>query len=453
MIRQHKIASIAAFILLLFLLCGIYAPFLASSRPIFLLYHGSPYFPLFRYLFFTGFYTKLTDIFFNLLIFTAPLMCFAYWYQKVKGVLIIFFFHLVIFTALIIYPLSDPASDPKLNIQYKEALKKGYPRSFDKRLPFMSPYEKLNRVLEYQQRLKQQKQLQPFEQAYTQIFNRPMPTLWFQKEKLLQNYPEEKSWLEKEVKYLSFVISPLIRPFHWEEDAGGEQSLNGIIPWWERSRTNRKDLIAGLIFGVRLSLVVGILSISIALFIGLLIGAYSGYYGGKVDLIICRLIEIWESMPTLFMLLLIIAMLQSKSIFIVISVIGLFGWTSFCRYIRAETLKQRQLAYVEACKTIGLPDRKIIFSHIFPNALPPVLTLIPFAVMGAITSESALSFLGLGEEGSCSWGVLMDEGRLAFPEESYLLWPPALLLTTLLISIALIGDAFRDYLDPKLKKD
>ena len=90
-----------------------------------------------------------------------------------------------------------------------------------------------------------------------------------------------------------------------------------------------------------------------------------------------------------------------------------------------------------------------MFVHILPNAIPPLLTLLPFAIMGAISSEAGLSFLGLGEEGSCSWGVLMDEGRTAFPGESYLLWPPVIVLTILLIAIALAGDALRDAMDPR----
>ena len=163
------------------------------------------------------------------------------------------------------------------------------------------------------------------------------------------------------------------------------------------------------------------------------------------------MIEIWESMPTFFMLLMVVAFLHSKSIFIVIVVIGLFGWTGFSRFVRGEFLKQKQLPYVEACRAMGFSDRYIMFSHIFPNAIPPLLTLIPFAVMGAITSEAGLSFLGLGEEGSGSWGVLMDEGRTAFPSESYLLWPPAILLTIFLVAIALMGDALRDALDPKIQ--
>jgi len=155
-------------------------------------------------------------------------------------------------------------------------------------------------------------------------------------------------------------------------------------------------------------------------------------------------------MPTFFMLLMIVAFLQSKSIFLVIGIIGLFGWTNFSRFVRGEFLKQKQLPYVEACHALGFNNRRIMFNHLLPNAIPPLLTLIPFAIMSAMTSEAGLSFLGLGEEGSTSWGVLMDEGRSAFPSESYLLWPPALLLTTLLVAIAIVGDTLRDALDPKM---
>ena len=117
--------------------------------------------------------------------------------------------------------------------------------------------------------------------------------------------------------------------------------------------------------------------------------------------------------------------------------------------MRGEVFKQRNLTYVQAARAMGLPNRTIIFSHILPNAIPPILTLVPFDIMAAITSEAGLSFLGLGEEGSCSWGVLSHEGRQVFPYESYLLWPPAILLTILLVCIALVGDTFRDAIDPK----
>lgn len=243
---------------------------------------------------------------------------------------------------------------------------------------------------------------------------------------------------------------PLLSHYHWEDDAGGQQLLNQYLPWWQITRINRKDLLAALIFGIRISMVVGIAAVAIALAIGIPVGALAGFYGGRADIVVSRLLEIWEAMPAFFMLLMVVALMQSKSIFLVIAVIGLFGWTQFSRYIRGEFFKQRHLPYTEACKALGFRDGYIIYRHILPNAIPPVLTLLPFAIMGAITSEAGLSFLGLGEENSCSWGVLMDEGRSVFPQESDLLWPPAILLTLLLIAIAIIGDRLRDALDPSL---
>ncbi|MFV0340705.1 MAG: ABC transporter permease, partial [Parachlamydiaceae bacterium] len=243
---------------------------------------------------------------------------------------------------------------------------------------------------------------------------------------------------------INHKIMPLLSPYHWEEDPG--EGVKGYTP-----RINGKDLTSALIFGTRISLVVGILSCGIALIIGLPIGAYAGYYGGRFDLVVCRFIEIWESMPAFFMLLFAVAILQSKSIFIVITLIALFGWTGFSRYMRGECLKQRALAYVEAGRAIGYSDTQLLFKEILPNAIAPIITLLPFAIMGAISSEAGLSFLGLGEEGSTSWGILMDEGRSAFPARAYLLWPPAILLTLLLVAIALVGDALRNILDPKLQ--
>lgn len=278
-------------------------------------------------------------------------------------------------------------------------------------------------------------------------------SLEYQAAKNKINYIQDRRrWVDEQTKQIHGMVMPLISHFHWEDDAGGSQALNQVIPWWDLTRVNRKDLLAALIFGIRISLSVGIIAVGIALVIGIPIGAFAGFYGGTFDIITCRLLEIWESMPTFFMLLIVVAMMQSKSIFIVITVIGLFGWTTFTRFIRGEFFKQRNLPYVEACRAQGFNDLYTIFSHILPNAMPPILTLLPFSIMGAITSEAGLSFLGLGEEGSCSWGVLMDEGRTAFPAESYLLWPPAILLTVLLVAIALVGDALRDSIDPKLRR-
>ncbi|MEZ5315146.1 MAG: ABC transporter permease subunit [Chlamydiales bacterium] len=265
-------------------------------------------------------------------------------------------------------------------------------------------------------------------------------------------YLEDKEqWLESENPHFQVLIPPFLRNFHWEEDAGGSQRLNSYLPIWELTRVNRKDLFASLLFGIRVSLMIGLTAVGLSLLIGVPLGMVAGYFGGKCDLIVCRFIEIWETMPTFLMLLLIVSIMHKKSIFLIVIVLGIFGWTTFCRFIRAETLKQRILPYVIACKSLGYPHRKIMFSHILPNAIPPVLTILSFSMMAAITSEAGISFLGLGEEKSTSWGMLMEEGRAMFPSESYLLWPPAILLTLLLVSIAIVGDTLRDAIDPKMR--
>lgn len=537
--KKHNLGVAAFGVVLLFCFVGVYAPLLASSKPLVVKWNGEWYFPLLAYLFYPGFYTKRLDIFFNLLMFILPIALIVFslfkgrWRRGLLGAVVLAQLSLFIYFGFL--NGKDPAANPALNLARQQAIQRQLQDasivpmpSWDFDLQFMTPYAKLNAILSYQQRKQQHQRLMQFEQAFrssaektwvqreiqdkraallregvpadqlpddeqlkqmimqetpVEIRTREtaMPTLWQMKQehayqeiarqrKIMESNAEEgranspaylhakakiayitekREWLEKQAQSLQYEVMPLLRPFHWEDDAGGEQSLNRYISWWELTRINRKDMVAALIFGVRISLVVGITAVALAMVIGIPVGSLAGYYGGTFDIIVSRMLEIWESMPTFFMLLLVVAITQSKSIFLIITVIGIFGWTSFSRYIRGEFFKQRNLAYVEACRAAGFSDGYIIFSHILPNAIPPVLTLLPFAVMAAITSEAGLSFLGLGEEGSCSWGVLMDEGRTAFPGESYLLWPPAILLTILLVAIALVGDALRDALDPK----
>lgn len=487
--HHYHLGQAALFIVILFCLAAIYAPLLASSKPLFVKYQGEWYFPLFRYLFYPHFFTKKLDVFYNLLMFTFPLGI-ACWLGLKKfpslrkwSLLLIIVLQLFLFLFLIFFPPKDPAADPALNRKLKINNKAhDWNPNWSEELSTMNDYAKLNLILSYRLMKEQQQTLEPYAQAYAKeakIKDLPpqMPTLWqksqdnLKKEKaraekslatepenmkkkteIYLNYLNDKeTWMQKESNELTLLTMPLLRPFHWEDDAGGSQTLNKVINWWNLTRINRKDLVAGLIFGIRISLSVGILSISLALLIGIPIGAFSGYYGGTLDIITYRLIEVWESMPTFFILLFIVAFLQTKSIFVVMAVIGFFDWTGFSRFIRGEFFKQKQMSYVEAAHSQGFKDSRIIFSHLLPNAIPPLLTLVPFAILGAITSEAGLSFLGLGEEGSCSWGVLMDEGKSVFPAESYLLWPPAILLTVLLVAIALVGDTLRDVLDPKMQ--
>lgn len=543
---KRPLGVLALFVVSCFIIIGVYAPFLASSKPLLIYFEEQWFFPLFRYLFYPGFFTKRLDVFYNLFMFYLPpfILC-AYLLpsdSKIKRrvFLVLTLSFLSFFVYLIVYPPFNPDFSPQWNDyksnQFKKFLQekknsslfaKPFFIDWNTEVNLLSPYARLNLVLRYQQAQLQHERLKNYEEVYqermeSKNFSDPLfPSLWNlnhsqeqqeianleeSSQQLVKTYPEAKNlisdfqkkcvneqecrdlaklsveeksrleeaksiideyelgqarikylsdrrnWLETNFQNLKYQIMPPISIFHWEEDAGGDQTLNRLVSWMDLTRINRKDLVSALIFGIRISLSVGLLAIGLALCIGIPVGAFSGYYGGKLDLVTYRFIEIWESMPTFFMLLIVVGILQSKSIFLVILVIGLFGWTGFSRFIRGEFLRQKQLTYVEACLALGYSHLRIIFSHLLPNAIPPLLTLIPFAITAAITSEAGLSFLGLGEEGSNSWGVLMDEGRTAFPSESDLLWPPAILLTLLLVSIALVGDSLRDALDPKLNK-
>lgn len=489
--KQHKIGVLALFVAALFCVVGIYAPFLAASKPLIVEYQGEWYFPLFRYLFYRGYYTKRIDLFFNLLIFTTlllPICLLLFRRSRYRLAIACSAFCAAqgVFFLLFAYGSThNPAFDAALNQAKEKALKSHPLPNWEFDLHYMSPYAKLNLLIHEQILQRQHHILLKYSKQFLQNQAergsefQGIPSLWqternnearemLEQQQLMQNVPKDsdtyafaqafiqyildrRRWIEANLNLLHHEWMPLLRPYHWEDDAGGDSRLNRFLPFWEVTRINNKDLMAALIFGVRISLVVGFLAVTLSLAIGLPVGAFAGYYGGKLDLIVCRMIEVWEAMPTFFMLLMAVAILQSKSIFMVILIIGVFSWTSFSRYIRGEFFKQRNLSYVEACRALGLNDGRIMFSQIMPNALPPVLTLLPFAIMAAISTEAGLSFLGLGEEGSCSWGILMAEGRSAFPAQSYLLWPPAILLTILLVAIALAGDALRDAMDPKME--
>ena len=334
---SHKLGLVALGIVVLFCIAGIYAPFLASSNPLVVRFDGQWYFPLFRYLFYAGFYTKLIDIFFNLLIFTLPLGIVLGIILRNKpyvakiaiaGVLIAQF---ALFAYFCLRTPKDPASDPILNRERQEALvklrKNGQRPDWDFDLRYMNSYAKLNLVLENKILRDQNQRLQKYEKLYGD----PLPTLWQMeqthnqklidsKKALISAYEQGKGseasykeaqaalryiydkqrWLDENEKKITFMVMPLLRTFHWEQDAGGDQKLNQILPWWDVTRINRKDLVSALIFGIRISLVVGILSVGLALMIGIPIGAYAGYYGGKIDIVVSRLLEIWEAMADFF---------------------------------------------------------------------------------------------------------------------------------------------------------
>lgn len=212
-----------------------------------------------------------------------------------------------------------------------------------------------------------------------------------------------------------------------------------------------RDVLSRMIFGTRISLSVGFVAIFIATMIGVILGALSGYYGGFIDSLIMRLVDIMLSVPTFFLLLTVIA-LVGPSIWIVMLVIGLTGWMSVARLVRAEFLSLKEREFVLAARSIGAGDVRIIFRHILPNAMGPVYVSFILGVAGAILMESGLSFLGFGvQPPTPSWGNILTAGREYIEVAWWLIFFPGLAILITCLSYYILGEGIRQALDPKLK--
>lgn len=213
-----------------------------------------------------------------------------------------------------------------------------------------------------------------------------------------------------------------------------------------------QDVLSQMLHACRLSISIGFISTGIAVVIGVTIGALMGYFGGWVDMLLYRVVEIFMAIPVLF-LLIVAASVLPRNIYFMMAIIGCFTWTGAARFVRAEFMKLRETDYVQAAKAVGLPLWSILFKHMLPNGVTPVLVDSSFAIAAAILIEAILSFLGLGPSGQASWGKLLSN---ATGETSGFIWwlaifpGAAIFFTTMAYN--LIGEALRDAIDPKLKK-
>jgi len=217
---------------------------------------------------------------------------------------------------------------------------------------------------------------------------------------------------------------------------------------WLGTDDRGRDLLARLLYGFRLSVLFALAVTVVCTVAGIVYGAVQGYFAGWTDIAMERLVEIWGAMPTLY-LLIIFSAFFAPSVGLLVTLISVFGWMGVAAYVRAEFLKNRTLDYVRAAKALGQRDRVIIFRHILPNCLTPVITLIPFEMAGAIGALTSLDFLGLGvPEGTPSLGELLAQGKNNLDAWWISLATFAVLVFTLVLLI-LVGDALRDALDPR----
>lgn len=209
-----------------------------------------------------------------------------------------------------------------------------------------------------------------------------------------------------------------------------------------------RDVLARLIYGFRLSVVFALLLTAIGVLLGILVGSVQGYFAGKVDLITQRLIEIWGSMPELY-LLIIFASIFKPSIGLLVILLSLFGWMGLSDYVRAEFLRGRNLDYVQAARAMGVSNSRIMFQHLLPNSMVPVLTFLPFRISGSILALTSLDYLGLGVPPSTpSLGELLSQGKENIDAWWLSMTTFSVLVTTLVLLI-FIGEALREGLDTR----
>ncbi|MFM2035779.1 MAG: hypothetical protein RL459_1044, partial [Pseudomonadota bacterium] len=279
---------------------------------------------------------------------------------------------------------------------------------------------------------------------------------------ILKDYPEKTFGgdFDTPTDYLDpYIRQQLSQKGNWALFAPnpyGAKTLNYFAPApnpappslnnWLGTDDRGRDLLAQLIYGFRVSVLFALALTATGVLLGLITGALQGFFGGRTDLAFQRFIEIWSSMPELY-LLIIFSAVFAPSVGLLLILLSLFGWMGLSDYVRAEFLRNRQLDYVRAARALGVSNWQIIIRHVLPNSLTPVVTFLPFRMSGAILALTSLDFLGLGvPPGTPSLGELLAQGKNNIDAWWISLSTFAVLVVTLLL-LTFMGDALRDALD------
>lgn len=215
-----------------------------------------------------------------------------------------------------------------------------------------------------------------------------------------------------------------------------------------------RDVLSRVIVASRISLSVGVVAVGIYVVIGMVLGALAGYYGGWVDILLTRLADIFLSFPQILLIIVIVSVV-GPSIWNIMVVLGLLGWPPIFRIVRGQFLSLREQDFVQAARAMGAVDRRIIFKHVLPNSMGPILVAATFGMATAILTEASLSFLGLGvQPPQASWGNLLNQAQsITIIQHQPWLWvPPGALIFISVLAINFVGDGLRDALDPRLKR-
>jgi peptide/nickel transport system permease protein len=256
------------------------------------------------------------------------------------------------------------------------------------------------------------------------------------------------------ILYLVTLLTPLIAPF--DPAAQGDIITSRYLPpsaeHWLGTDKFGRDILSRVLYGARISLSIGFVAVGISMTLGTLIGAVSGYFGGWVDAVLMRFTDMMLAFPRLVLLIVVIAVFESPSIWLVVVVLGLTGWMGTSRIVRGEVLSLREREFVQAARALGMGDLRIIVRHVIPNTMAPVIVSATLGIGLTILTEASLSFLGLGvQPPTPSWGNMVADGRDALTEAWWIATFPGLAIVLTVVAFNLLGDGLRDALDPRLR--
>lgn len=247
------------------------------------------------------------------------------------------------------------------------------------------------------------------------------------------------------------IAGPWLAPYDpLAQDLGRSLESPSADHWFGTDSFGR-DILSRVLYGARISLLVGVVSQTIAFALGVLLGVVSGYYGGRIETVIMRLADITLAFPTLLLLIAITAAFQ-PSLTVVFLAIGIVGWAGLARLVRSQALVVRELDFVQAARALGMTDGRLLARHVLPNCLAPAIIAVTLGMAGAILLEAALSFIGLGAQPPTpSWGSMISDGRDFLRTAPWMSVFPGLAIGLVVLGFNLFGDGLRDAMDPRLR--
>lgn len=270
--------------------------------------------------------------------------------------------------------------------------------------------------------------------------------------RLLRNKASVVSLIFITVLLLLAILTPWIAPYEYDANSYDEIGLGPSWSHWFGTDTLGRDLLTRCLFGMRLSISIGLLATLVSFFIGVSWGAISGYFGGIIDSLMMRFVDSLYALPYIFVVIILLTIF-GRNIWLLFVALGAVQWLTMARIVRGQILSLRQKEFVEAARSIGATRTSIIFRHLVPNALGPIIVYTTLTVPHVILSEAFLSFLGLGVQAPmASLGSLASDGAIAMELYPWLIFFPGLLLVFLLFALNYLGDGLRDALDPRMKQ-